>query len=105
MAKQAQIALPPGTKVPDHIALLPDGDRRWERSKGLLASEGHRAGYNAIQTVIRASRDLGVHTFTIWGFSTENWERAESERENIMYLVKQMVKDLEVEADQEGVTF
>jgi len=89
------IELPKGTKVPNHIALLPDGDRRWARAKGLPATEGHQAGYRAIQEVIRASRDLGVHTFTIWGFSTENWERAEKERENIMDLVRQMVKDLE----------
>jgi undecaprenyl diphosphate synthase len=100
-----KITLPPGTKIPNHIALLPDGDRRWARSKGVLATEGHRAGYEAIQKVIRASRDLGVNTFTIWGFSTENWERAEDERENIMNLVRQMVKDLEKEADKEGVRF
>ena len=99
------IELPKGTKVPNHIALLPDGDRRWARAKGLPATEGHQAGYRAIQEVIRASRDLGVHTFTIWGFSTENWERAEKERENIMDLVRQMVKDLEKEADEEGVRF
>lgn len=101
----AKIVLPPGTKVPNHIALLPDGDRRWARAEGLPATEGHKAGYQAIQKVIRASRDLGVHTFTIWGFSTENWERAENERENIMNLVRLMVKELGEEADREGVRF
>lgn len=105
MSRTTKSSLPRGTTIPDHISLLPDGDRRWARSKGLSATDGHRAGYLAIKNVAEASRDLGVHTFTVWGFSTENWERDEAERKNIMSLIAKMINDFRKEALKEGVRF
>lgn len=105
MTNSNSITFPRGTNVPDHIALLPDGDRRWARSRNLDVTEGHKAGYLAIKKTIDASRAMGVHTFTIWGFSTENWERSEKERENIMNLIRRMIKDFTVEAEKENVRF
>ena len=84
MAKQPQISLPAGTKVPDHIAMILDGNRRWARARGLQPWEGHKAGYEAIKKLARASRELGVNTFSVWAWSTENWERSEMETKEIM---------------------
>lgn len=82
----ARIVLPPGTKVPNHIALILDGNRRWARARGLHPWEGHKAGLQAVVDVAKASRDFDVHTFTIWAFSTENWDRSQQEIDRIMEL-------------------
>jgi undecaprenyl diphosphate synthase len=105
MSDNPAIVLPRGTKIPDHIVIIPDGDRRWARTRGLPVTEGHRAGYMALKKLARASRDLGIHTLTLWGFSTENWERSLEERKNIMNLARRMVKDFMDEALEEGVRF
>jgi undecaprenyl diphosphate synthase len=73
MAKQIDLALPGGTKVPDHVVLIPDGDRRWARARGLTPQEGHRAGIENMANLARTCRDWGIHTVTAWGLSTENW--------------------------------
>lgn len=80
------ITLPPGTKIPNHIALILDGNRRWARARKLKPWEGHKAGLDAVVKVAKASRDFGVHTFTIWAFSTENWDRSAQEVKKIMDL-------------------
>jgi undecaprenyl diphosphate synthase len=65
--------------VPSHIAIIMDGNRRWARDRGLPAIEGHRRGMVALRHVTRAASDLGIHALTVYGFSTENWNRAASE--------------------------
>jgi undecaprenyl diphosphate synthase len=101
-----KILLPRGTKIPNHIAVVLDGNRRWARSRGLSASEGHKAGYQAIYELAKASRELGVHTFTAWALSTENWrERPEREVKVIFMLAKKALRLIEEEADKEKVRF
>lgn len=97
MAKVGMITVPEGTKVPNHIAMVLDGNRRWARARGMKPWEGHKAGYKAIQAVARASRELGVHTFTVWAFSTENWERSKVEIDEIMNIFRMGL--LEIEKD------
>lgn len=80
-----KLTLPRGTKVPDHIAVILDGNRRWARARGLKTLEGHKAGFDASRRISKAAREFGVHTFTVWGFSTENWDRSPLE---IRYLMK-----------------
>ncbi len=94
--------LPKGTQVPNHIAIITDGNRRWARARGLEAIDGHKAGYKALREVVNASRKFGVHTLTVWAFSTENWDRPSSEIQNIMALVKQFLKDFEKESIEEN---
>ena len=61
--------------VPRHVAIIMDGNRRWAREHGLPAIEGHRRGMIALRHVTRAASDLGVQALTVYGFSTENWNR------------------------------
>ena len=103
MAKKTKLTLPKGTKIPDHIAIIPDGNRRWARAKGLPAFEGHRRGINRAVEVSRAARDLGIHTVTLWGFSTENWDRTKDEINYLMKLYEKLVDDYLKEAKREGV--
>ena len=96
-----KLILPQGTKVPDHVAMILDGNRRWARARGLKPWEGHKAGYEAVKKLAKASRDLGVHTFTVWAWSTENWDRAEIEISEIFKLLRialiEMEKEIKIE--------
>ncbi|OGM31006.1 di-trans,poly-cis-decaprenylcistransferase [Candidatus Woesebacteria bacterium RIFCSPHIGHO2_01_FULL_44_10] len=97
------LALPKGTVVPDHLAIIPDGNRRWARARGLDPIEGHRAGAKRAMELIRAARNLGVHTTTFWGLSTENWrERNEKEVKWIMKIIGKIIDDNVDEANKDG---
>jgi len=103
MAKKEIPALPKGTKVPNHIAIIPDGNRRWARAKGLHTFKGHKEGFDRAVEVSRAARRFGVHTVTLWGFSTENWDRTPEEIKYLMKLYEKLVSDYLKEAKKEGV--
>ena len=66
-------------KLPRHVAIIMDGNRRWAKSRGVPAIEGHRRGMLALREVTRACSDLGIPTLTVYGFSTENWRRDSTE--------------------------
>lgn len=61
--------------LPRHVAIVMDGNRRWARQRGLPAIEGHRRGIAALRRATRAASDLGIEALTVYGFSTENWNR------------------------------
>ena len=67
------------TKMPKHVAIIMDGNRRWAKERRLPAIEGHRRGIVALREVTRAARDLGIPVLTVYGFSTENWKRDRTE--------------------------
>ncbi|MBN1162537.1 di-trans,poly-cis-decaprenylcistransferase [Patescibacteria group bacterium] len=90
-------------KIPNHIAIIPDGNRRWAKSKGLPTLMGHRTGFEAANKDIEYARDIGVHTMTLWGFSTENWNRTEEEVKYLMNLFEEMIeKNLKKAIKQEA---
>ena len=68
-----------GSRLPKHVAIIMDGNRRWAKRHGLPAIEGHRRGMIALRHVTRAASDLGIPTLTVYGFSTENWRRDSTE--------------------------
>lgn len=98
-----KIILPKGTTIPSHIAMILDGNRRWARARGLKPWEGHYHGFKAVEKLAYASRDMGVHTFTVWAFSTENWERPQEEIDAIMNLFRKALKDKEKEFHRDRV--
>jgi len=61
--------------VPRHVAIIMDGNRRWAKRRGLPAIEGHRRGIVSLRRVTQAASDLGINVLTVYGFSTENWNR------------------------------
>lgn len=69
----------------NHIAIIPDGNRRWARARNLPTLEGHRRGFSSLEKIARRIRELKIHTFTVWAFSTENWNR---QKEEVDYLMK-----------------
>jgi len=101
----ADLQLPKDTTVPNHIAMILDGNRRWARSRGLNTLYGHKAGFEAGLNIAQSARNWGVHTFTVWGFSTENWDRDPKEIAYLMTLYKGMAKEVERRADKEQIRF
>lgn len=83
--------------IPKHIGFIVDGNRRWAKQHGLPTYEGHLAGYNTIQDVVRATFEAGVEFATAYIFSTENWKRSEDEVGKLMGLVlKMLTSDLPI---------
>jgi len=77
--------------VPKHIGYIVDGNRRWAKSHGLPAYEGHLAGYNTILDIVLATIDAGVEYVSAYTFSTENWKRSEEEVSKLMGLTLKML--------------
>lgn len=75
------------SRVPQHIAIIMDGNGRWAKSHGFDRSEGHRAGIDALHNMLFAAKKIGVHTVTAYTFSTENWNRPQKEVDTLMYLI------------------
>lgn len=101
---EAQVTLPKGTAIPNHVVIIPDGDRRWARSKGLSASEGHKAGIANMVKLAETARNWGIHTVSSWGLSTENW--LERPKVEVDYLMKGIYDALETyyeEMQKDGV--
>lgn len=75
------------TDIPRHVGIILDGNRRWARKHGLPTYEGHLAGYNAVREVALELLAAGVEFLTVYVFSIENWQREETEVNNIMSLM------------------
>ena len=98
-----KITLPAGTRVPNHLAIIPDGNRRWAREKGLPTLEGHSQGFKVGIKIARTCRDFGIHTLSFWAFSTENWKRAKKEVSYLMKLYHQFLDQYLKEAQKDDV--
>lgn len=83
--------------LPQHVAVIMDGNGRWAKRRLLPRSAGHTAGMFKVKSVIRMSSDLGIRYLTLYAFSTENWKRPESE---VSFLMKLLVQFLEQELDE-----
>ncbi|MBO7701307.1 MAG: isoprenyl transferase [Eggerthellaceae bacterium] len=73
-------------RIPQHVAVIMDGNGRWAKKRALNRLRGHRAGIDAVRETIRAASDSGVRYLTIYSFSTENWKRPDDEVEGLMEL-------------------
>lgn len=96
--------LPEGTKIPDHVVIIPDGDRRWARARGLRPQDGHKVGMENMVRISRTARGWGIHTVTVWGLSTENWlDRPGDEVDFLMGGINDFLKRYYREMKDEGV--
>ena len=82
-----RVKLSPMDGVPRHVAIIMDGNGRWARNQGLDRSEGHSEGVNTVHRITEAASDLGVKYLTLYAFSTENWNRPETEVNILMHLI------------------
>jgi undecaprenyl diphosphate synthase len=79
------------SKVPDHLAIIMDGNGRWARQRGLPRLAGHRAGTENIRPVLEACVEYGVKMLTIWAFSTENWGRPKQEVRGLLRILSDTI--------------
>jgi undecaprenyl diphosphate synthase len=75
-----------------HTAIIPDGNGRWARARGLPREAGHRAGVEAVRRVVGAAPDLGIDTLTFFAFSSANWERPQGEVLGILHALEQYLR-------------
>ena len=87
--------IPPGldaTRLPQHVAVIMDGNGRWAESRGLPRVMGHRAGVEALKSTLRLCSDLGIGALTAYAFSTENWSRPGEEVNFLMTLFERVLQ-------------
>lgn len=92
-------------KLPDHVAIIMDGNGRWAQSRSLPRIAGHRAGADAVDGVVTAGRELGIKALTLYSFSVENWRRPKTEIDMLMVVLEEYIhKELE-RMKQEDIRF
>ena len=89
--------------APRHVAIIMDGNGRWAVARGLDVSEGHHAGYENIRRVVNDFANRGVEYLTLYAFSTENWDRPETEVNGILNLAIAVIAHEAQELHENGV--
>ncbi len=79
-------------RVPNHIAIILDGNGRWAKSKGMPRNYGHVKGCENLEYICEVAKELGVKYLTVYAFSTENWKRSSEEVEGLMNLFRNYLK-------------
>ncbi len=92
MTQIAEHSLERSDQIPDHVAIIMDGNGRWAQARGLPRSHGHKKGVEAVRSAVRAAGEMGVTTLTLFSFSSENWSRPESEINDLMGLLKHFIR-------------
>ena len=91
------------TNIPQHIAIIMDGNRRWAREKGIETKEGHKAGAENLENIAKYCNKIGIKYLTVYAFSTENWKRSKEEVSALMILLKSYLKKFSKSANKENI--
>ena len=89
--------------VPEHVAIIMDGNGRWAWERGLSRTDGHRAGTENIRRILRTFANYGVQYLTLYTFSTENWERPSEEVGALMEILREVIRTEAQQLQAEGV--
>lgn len=89
--------------IPEHIAIIMDGNGRWARRRALPKVMGHRQGVKTAETILYACRDIGIRVLTLYTFSTENWKRSREEVADLMRLLERYLDENTEKLVREGV--
>lgn len=90
-------------EVPEHVAIIMDGNGRWANERKLPRAIGHRMGVEAVRRTVKAAIELGIKYLTLYSFSTENWSRPQGEVNDLMGLMKRFIRRDLAELHQSGV--
>lgn len=88
---------------PKHIAIIMDGNGRWAKSRGLPRTAGHKKGIDATKAVVKHAGEIGIEYLTLFAFSTENWNRPDSEINDLMSLLRFYLKSEAAELHKNNV--
>ena len=89
--------------LPQHVAIIMDGNGRWARARGLPRIAGHRRGAEAVRRAATRARELGIPYLTLFGFSSENWQRPSSEIHDLMGLLRHYLRAEVAELCRNGI--
>jgi undecaprenyl diphosphate synthase len=92
-----------GERVPQHVAIIMDGNGRWAEARGVTRSEGHEAGERALHAIVLDSLDLGIRYLSVYAFSTENWARPDDEVEFLLNYNRDLLRARRDEMHEKGV--
>ncbi|MEF2073241.1 isoprenyl transferase [Consotaella sp. CSK11QG-6] len=90
-------------RIPQHVAIIMDGNGRWAKARGLSRSAGHRRGVEAVRETVRAAGELGISYLTLFAFSSENWRRPQDEVDELMGLLKFFIRRDLADLHKQGV--
>lgn len=90
-------------KIPQHVAVIMDGNGRWAKQRGQNRLEGHAMGVDSVRATLKAAREIGVSFLTLYAFSTENWSRPKEEVDGLMDLLVQSIANEMDELNENGV--
>ena len=91
--------------IPQHVAIIMDGNGRWAKSRGLPKIAGHRAGAKTVDEITTAAREQGISVLTLYAFSTENWKRPEEERRGLFRLLEEYIDKEEAKLNKNNIRF
>lgn len=91
--------------MPQHIAIIMDGNGRWAKKRGLPRTAGHRAGGETFRKIAKHCRSIGVKYLTVYAFSTENWKRSQEEVSSIMGLLERYLEEALRDMEKNAVAF
>ena len=89
--------------IPEHIAIIMDGNGRWAKERGKIRLEGHRAGASSLEKILKYAGNIGVKYLTVYAFSTENWKRPEKEVNGLMDLFAKYLDKEKKNLKKQGV--
>ena len=93
------------TRLPQHIAVIMDGNGRWARSKGKPRIFGHRAGADSVRAIVDTCARLEIKAVTLYAFSTENWKRPKTEIKGLMQMLKRFIRSELKEVHSNNIRF
>lgn len=89
--------------LPNHIAMIMDGNRRWASQRGLKTRDGHKAGADNLENMAKFCNKIGIKYLTVYAFSTENWKRSKEEISGLMAILKVYINSFLKEADKQNI--
>lgn len=92
-------------RLPNHIAIIMDGNGRWAQMRGRMRTFGHKRGAAALRKILTYAGEIGINYLTVFAFSTENWKRSEDEVNSLMLLFKTYLKSEEKNIMKNNIKF
>lgn len=90
-------------KIPLHVAIIMDGNRRWAKERKMPVSYGHKKGVDTVKEIVAAAREIGIKYLTLYAFSSENWQRSRLEVKTLMFLLKKAISKYSDELYSNGI--
>ena len=90
-------------KLPEHVAIIMDGNGRWAKKRSINRIRGHHQGAETVREIVRTSREIGLSWLTLYAFSEENWKRPQREIGALMKLLKRFLKGELEEMQENGI--